>query len=204
MSQAQKTPFSRTLPLFAHAAALEEIKKRGDFLPGHVTAVAGQIVTVKFDIEGATFPGDLQMPVATSEYVRLPVQVGDLGVAIPSAVYLGGISGLGGGTANLTLRGNLSALLWLPVANKAWSAVDPNAVVLRAPNGVVLEDEDGHTTATLTPASFVVNAQTSITLQVGSHAIVINASGITIDGKPFLPHTHGGVQTGGGVSGPVS
>lgn len=203
MSQAQKTPFSRTLPLFAHRAALEEIKKRGDFLPGHVTAIDGQIVTVKFDIEGATFPGDLQMPLATSEYCRLPVQEGDLGVAIPSAVYLGGVSGLGGGTADLTLRGNLSALIWLPVANKAWSQVDPNALVLRGPNGVVLEDEDSQTTAVLTPDSFVVTAKTSITLQVGSHAIVIDSSGVTIDGKPFLTHKHTGVQTGGGVTGNV-
>lgn len=49
-----------------------------------------------------------------------------------------------------------------------------------------------------------ITAPDAITLTVGAHALIINTSGITIDGKPFLTHTHTGVQTGTGVSGPVA
>jgi hypothetical protein len=145
------------------------------------------------------------MPLATCEYIRKPIQPGDLGIAMPSTTYLGGISGLGGGTADTGLVGNLSALVWLPVANKAWpqSGIDPNALTLRAPNGVVLEDETGATKQTLTPTTITLSAANSITLVVGGKAIVITASGITIEGREFLAHTHNGVQTGGGVSGGV-
>ena len=57
--------------------------------------------------------------------------------------------------------------------------------------------------STATPGTYTVTAKTSITLQVGGHSIVINASGVTIDGRLFLAHQHLGVQTGGGVSGGV-
>lgn len=44
---------------------------------------------------------------------------------------------------------------------------------------------------------------TKITLQ--APAIEIDGGGnTTIDGKPFLPHTHDGVQAGGDISGPVT
>ena len=44
----------------------------------------------------------------------------------------------------------------------------------------------------------------TISLTVGGFGIQITSSGTTIDGKPFLPHEHGGVQTGGGSTGPVA
>lgn len=43
-----------------------------------------------------------------------------------------------------------------------------------------------------------------INLTVGGMGITITASGTTIDGKLFLPHTHTGVQSGGSNSGPVT
>lgn len=45
---------------------------------------------------------------------------------------------------------------------------------------------------------------TQITMTVGSHGIVITPSAVIIDGKPFLPHTHGNVTPGGGNSGGVT
>ncbi len=42
-----------------------------------------------------------------------------------------------------------------------------------------------------------------IELKFGSKKIEITASGITIDGKDFLLHTHSGVTVGGGVTGGV-
>ena len=202
MSSAQKIPFARSMSAFAKQKAVDEIIKRGQALPGHVVAVTGSIVTVSFNVSGVLLP-QVTMPVAGSEYIRLPIQVGDKGVAFPASVYLGGVSGLGGGTADTTQQANLTTLVWFPIGNTSFSAVDANAVTAYGPNGVVLKDSGGNTTLTLTPSGVVLNAQTSITLEVGSHSIVINSSGVTIDGKPFLPHTHSGVTTGGGVSGPV-
>lgn len=50
----------------------------------------------------------------------------------------------------------------------------------------------------------VIGTATSLTLSFGAKTIVINSSGVTIEGKLFLTHTHSGVTTGGGTSGPVS
>ena len=53
-------------------------------------------------------------------------------------------------------------------------------------------------------ASTAINiSDGSITLQVGSNALVINASGITLLNKDWLTHKHGGVTTGGGATGNV-
>jgi hypothetical protein len=210
MSNTQKTPLSRTLPQFVQQKVLDQISQLGLGVPGHVTVVDGAIVTVSFDVTGLTLPL-VQMPVAESAYVRLPIQVGDKGVAIPATWYLGGVSGLGGGTADTTQRGNLATLVWFPVGNQGWPSVNPNALVLQGPDGVVEQDAGGNTTSTLTPngvavsakETYAITAGTSITFSVGGVSIVINASGVTIDGVPFLPHTHSGVESGSDDSGPV-
>lgn len=204
MSSAQKQPYARNAPLLAQKQALDEIAKRGMALPGHVVAVSGQIVTVNFDVLDVTLP-QVKMPLATCEYIRKPIQIGDLGVAEPADVYLGSISGLGGGTADLTQRGNLSTLVWKPVANAAWSmppGADANTLALYGKTALLLLDSiAGNASIKLTSSG--------ITLAVGSHSIVITASGIsigpntTIDSKVFLAHGHSGVQTGGGNSGGV-
>lgn len=203
MSNAQKTPLARTLSSFSQQKALDEIAKRGQALPGIVKAVSGSIVTINFQVAGLTLP-QVTMPLFGPEYIRYPVQVGDKGVAFPASVYIGGVSGLGGGIADDTLRGNLSTLVWFPIANKSWTSVDPNALTLYGPNGVVLRDTGSGTTLTLTPTGLNISAQTSITLAVGSHSIVINSSGVTIDGKPFLTHEHTGVTSGGSNTGVVA
>lgn len=203
MSLAQKKPVSRTLSVFSQQKALDEIAKRGQALPGHVIAISGAIVTVNFDVVGVTLP-QVVMPLFGPEYIRYPIKVGDKGVAFPASVYMGGVSGLGGGIADTTLRGNLSTLVWFPCGNTSWSAVDPQAVTLYGPHGVVLQDSPTVTASVVAGQSNVtINANSTITLQVGTHAIVINSSGITIDGKQFLTHHHSGVTTGGGNTGNV-
>lgn len=190
MSNAQKTPLSRTLPLFTQRAAMAAIEERGSALPGTVKKVNGAIVTINFDVSGVTLP-EVTMAVFGSIYIRLPIQEGDLGVAFPASVYIGGVTGLGGGVADDTVQGNLATLQWFPASNANWPTVaDSNSLLLQGPNGVVLRDMEGHTTATLTPAGLVLAAQTSISLMVGSKGISINSTGTTIDGKLFLPHEH--------------
>jgi hypothetical protein len=214
MSTAQKTPLSRSLSTFAQKKALDEIAKRGMALPGHVVAVSGQIVTVNFDVDGVTLP-QIKMPLATCEYIRIPVQIGDLGVAEPADVYLGGISGLGGGRADLTLRGNLSALVWKPVANSNWTAPpgsDANTLALYGKLALLLlESITGSSSVKLTSAGItlafaggsIAMTSSGITLGFGGHTIVIDSAGVHIEGRNFLNHQHGNVQTGSGVSGGV-
>lgn len=202
---AQKIPLARSLSSFAQKKALDEIAKRGLALPGHVVAVSGQIVTVNFDVEGVVLP-QVTMPLATCEYIRVPIQVGSLGVAEPADVYLGGISGLGGGTADLTQRGNLSTLVWKPVANSNWPTPpgsDGNTLTFYGKSALLLLDSiAGHSSIKLTSSG--------ITLTCGSQSISITSSGIsigpntTIDGKLFLPHEHTDVETGGSNSGGVA
>ncbi|MHB8817012.1 MAG: hypothetical protein ACYDAE_27625, partial [Steroidobacteraceae bacterium] len=173
MSDAQKTPLSRTLPSFATAQALNEIQKRGAALPGHVVAVNGALVTVNFDIDVSPPIHNVTMPVAMGQYVRLPIQAGDKGVAISCDAYLGGISGLGGGTADLTQRGNLSTLLWVPVSNANWSSVGES---------LVLTDATGATVLSIGPTGFSAS--------FSGHTFTINSSGIYLDGTLWATHDH--------------
>jgi hypothetical protein len=210
MTNALKTPTSKSLNQIATRKAMDAIDQLGQALPGHVVAVNGAIVTVAFDVTGLTLP-QVKMPVFGPIYIRYPIQVGDKGVTFPIDVYLGGVSGLGGGTADTTPQGNLSTLVWLPVGNSNWPSVNSNALVLQGPDGVVEQDTGGNTTSALTPngvavsakETYAITAGTSITFSVGGVSIVINASGVTIDGVPFLPHTHSGVESGPDDSGPV-
>lgn len=209
MSQAEKIPLSRTMPKLVERGALDEIGALGLALPGHVVAVSGAIVTVAFDVAGATLP-QVTMPVAGSQYVRLPIQIGDIGVAVPASVYLGGASGLGGGVATLYQRGNLSSLIWQPIGNKNWTAVNADYVVVQGPSGVQIQDMSGTVVATFDKSSGVsitfgsgaIDMNSSeTTLSFGSHSVVINSAGVTIDGILWDTHYHTGVTTGGGITG---
>jgi hypothetical protein len=176
MGDAQKTPLTGTLPALATQQALNEIQKIGLRLPGHVVAVEGATVTVAFDIEGVPLP-QVTMAVQMSKYMRAPLQVGDLGFATTADAYLGGVTGLGGGTADLTQRGNLSMLVWVPVSNKGWVIPDPTASVMESANG-----------------QFIVSCGNGgITMSyAGTTLLQINTSGqVVINSRVFLNHDHG-------------
>jgi hypothetical protein len=74
---------------------------------------------------------------------------------------------------------------------------------------VTLRDTGSGTVFKLTPSGLSVTAGTSISLTVGAHSILINSTGVVIDGRPFLLHDHlpGAFVAGStpvtGVSGPV-
>ena len=76
------------------------------------------------------------MPVEGSEYIRLPIQVGDKGWVKAADAYLGGVSGLGGGVASLVRQGNLAALVFAPIGNTNFATVsNANAVTIYGVNG---------------------------------------------------------------------
>jgi hypothetical protein len=184
MSAEQKTPFAVSISNLIENKLGENQQAFGFQLPCRVVSVNGSIVTVNFEIDTGgefTFP-PVTCPIAQSTYVRLPVQVGDYGLCIAADARLGGVTGLGTGLAPLDLPFNLGALVYLPIGNKNWSSVDPNAVNINAPNGVVLRDTNNNTTITLVPSG--------VTVVHGSTQMVINATGVTITGNLLV---HGSI-----------
>ena len=155
----------------------------------------GSIVTVSFQVNSApwTLP-PITIPKSEDPWVRSPTQVGDFGFTVPGDCYLGGVSGLGGGTADLRPRANLSALVFVPISNKNSPPIDPNAAQIQGPNGAIIQ------TTTGTTCSIVAN-QNGITLTYGSKVVTLNASGLTIDGILWETHKHTNVQTGSSKTG---
>lgn len=192
-----KNPLMESMNRVSIQRASDALELQGMALPCHVTAVQGQIVTVAFDVVTDQTLPSVTIPVAASPYFWQPVQIGDKGVTVPADAYLGGVSGLGGGTAQLAQQpANLTALVFVPVANKAATVPDSAQAVVQGANGVLLRALTGSTKIDITPDG--------ITLSAGGHEIVIGAAGVVIDGKTFLTHQHLGVQTGSGESGGVA
>jgi hypothetical protein len=209
MSSAQKTPFAVSLSNYLGTKLEQNNEGFGWQLPCIVKAVNGSMVTVAFEVDTGgeiTFP-EVTCPIAQSRYVRLPVQVGDFGMCISANARLGGVTGLGKGLAPLGLPFNLGALVYVPIGNINWSAVDPNAVNINAPNGVVLRDTNNNCTVTLTP--------TGVNVVIGSTSFIVDGTGVTVNGKFTVngdvattgaltnngksvgsTHKHSGVQTG--------
>ena len=193
----QTTPLARTLTTFAQNEFLRQSQLDGQALPVSVVEVNGPFVVVQFEVQSPdfTFP-NVKVPQAISRYARPPTQVGDKGFVTSADVYLGGVTGLGGGVATFgRLDSNLSTLVFVPLSNTSWPNVDANAYNITAPNGAVIQDDSGNCKITLNSSS--------ITLQCGSNSIVINSSGVTIMGKDFLTHRHVGVRSGPDQSGVV-
>lgn len=185
----------------------------GKSLPCHVTAVAGQIVTVAFDLpQGAPWIlPEITIPVASSPYDYEPYQTGDTGFTVPADVYLGGISGIGGGQATWKRPGNLDALVFVPVGNQSFTAANANARIIQGPDGWIAQTTQGST-----PCSIVGNQQgitltygstqiamnaSSITMTAGGQTVTLSSSGFDIGGIEFGTHEHTGVTTGSGTSG---
>lgn len=184
---AQKTHYGLAINQFAEKKIADAIQLLGKALPCSVFAVSGSIVTVSFDLSNIPFTlPNVTMPMFGPEYIRYPTQVGDLGVTMVVDAYLGGVSGLGGGSANLLLHANLSTLFFMPVSSKNWTRTDdPNAVVIYGPDGTIIRDTAGKSKVTVNPNSGVTAAtggdQTNVNagtgLQVtGSTAKVIQAN----------------------------
>lgn len=171
--------------------AVEHINRTGRALPCRVTAVDGSIVTVAFEIQSSTrtLP-PVTIPKMESQWFREPTQVGDFGMTVPADAYLGGVSGLGGGTATLRPMPNLSALAWRPIASKSFSSVDPNAALVCGPNGAVIRDEGSTAVITLIPGQ--------ITLAAGGVSAVITETSISLNAPTI--YLNGNVAQAAGTS----
>lgn len=229
-NNSQKTPLAKSLNRFAEQKWNDAFQLVGKALPCSVVSVSGAIITVKFEVNTTFTLPNVTVPMYGAEYIRYPIKAGDKGVVFPADARLSGVSGIGGGIADLSTPGNLTALVFAPISNLGWSAVDTQAVTIYGPNGVALRDTGSASTVTLTPSgiamaapSITMNSSGIATMEAATTATVsgattdINASGavnisgssvnitgtLTINGTPYLVHHHGLVQTGTGVSGGV-
>ncbi len=148
------------------------IENTGRALPCSVISVNGAIVTVKFEVQSDWTLPQVTIPKNESPWVRSCTQVGDKGYCAPADYYLGGISGLGGGIADTTKRGNLSTLVFTPVSNSGSPPDDPNSVQLTGVAGFIIR--------TVNKACSIIGTLTTLTLTCSGYTIVINSSGITL------------------------
>lgn len=185
----ERLPLQESLNRLAINRALEAMGTQGASLPCRVVAVQGSIVTVAFEVQSGFAIPNITIPKLESAWIRSPTQVGDLGMTVPCDVYLGGISGLGGGTATLQRRNNLATLAWLPVASTGFSAVNTSQAFVSGPSGAVVQTQDG-------TVSMVVS-ESGVAITVGGKTWSFTAAGFTAsDSIVFETHVHGGVQSG--------
>lgn len=208
----EKQWFGQSLNQVGIARASEATHRLGKALPCVVTAVSGSFVTVAFEVNSApwTLPA-ITIPKAEGPWIRSPTQVGDYGLTMPADAYVTAISGQGGGTPDLTQPGNLAALVWVPVASRAFSTVDTTKAFVSGPTGVVMQTEDGHVALTLTEAglALVINGVTVSTWGGSGLAVVgtVTATGDVVSQSggtniSLTSHVHSGVTSGGSDTGP--
>ncbi|MEX3914895.1 hypothetical protein AB4Y43_01425 [Paraburkholderia sp. BR10872] len=178
-----RIPLAPALNEFAAKSINDAFQMTGKGLPCSVVSVSGAIITVKFEVNSQFTLPNVTVPLFGPEYIRYPIQKGDKGAVVPFDAYLGGMSGLGGGVADLTQRANLSTLVFLPIGNKLWTSVDPNAVTIYGPNGVVLRDTGSNSIITLTPSSIAIVAPNQIQLKTGSTTMTLTPTGWSITGS---------------------
>lgn len=182
----QKIPLAISLGNFTEQSVNDGLASVGQVYPCTVTEVGldgsgNTVVTVNFEVNPVSSTGSkitfppVTMPIAESQYIQLPVQVGDTGIAISASVRLGGITGLGSGLAPLTTPSNLGALVFMPISNSNWETLDPKAVVINAPNGSIIRTQDGNAIVTV--------SQDQIEVQYGNTTFVANNDGVTITGN---------------------
>jgi hypothetical protein len=190
--------------------ALEAIQNMGKSLPCVVTAIEGSIVTVEFYLDTSPWLlPSISIPKLESPWMRSPTQVGDMGLAVPAGTFLGGISGLGSGLADMRNPGNLAALYFVPISNQYSPPPNIMAATVQGPDGAIIQTTLGTASSVIvsstgTVVTFGVSSVNvgvaSITLSAGGHEVILDSAGFTIDGILFDTHVHGGVTTGGEVT----
>ncbi|HAW3351290.1 TPA: hypothetical protein ACGSHR_002878 [Escherichia coli] len=174
MSVEQKLNFGRNMNRFTENKLSEAFQAAGKILPASIVSQSGKMVTVAFEIHDTSyvFP-QVTIPLFGPQYIRYPMQPGDKGIVIPGDTYLGGVSGQGGGVADLTPPANLSALVFLPISNTEWDSVDGQVVTIYGPEGVTIRDQSSNTTFLLTPDSIAIQTVNQFMVTVGDTVLTL-------------------------------
>ncbi|HHT0502685.1 TPA: hypothetical protein ACTW6W_003682 [Raoultella ornithinolytica] len=179
----QRLNFAKSMNNFAEEKIAEAMQLVGKVLPATIVSQSGKMVTVSFSLTNIPFTlPQVTIPLFGPQYVRYPMQPGDRGIVIPADTYIGGMSGLGGGVADLTQPANLSALVYLPISNTEWQDVDGQVVTAYGPEGVTLRDSGSNTTFLLKPDSIAISTPDSFTITVGGTVFSLTGSKWSLSG----------------------
>lgn len=184
MSTEKKLNFAGNMNNFAANKIAQAQLMAGKVLPAAVVERNGNMVVIQVLLRNVPYVvPHLTVPLFGPEYIRYPLQPGDKGILIPADTYLGGVSGLGGGTADLTPPANLSALTFLPISNTEWESVDPNVLTMYGPEGVTLRDSGSNTTFLLTPESITIVTPEQFKVTVGGTAFTLTGTSWALTGQ---------------------
>jgi hypothetical protein len=190
--------FQPKLNASARNQALQVIRQTGRALPCTVVAVNGSLVQVNFEIAAPPTLPQLWLPKMGSQWSREPTQNGDTGITVPADTFLGGITGEGGVADTSINYGNLSTLIFVPVASTAFS-VPPRANIFwgNGPHGARIGDS-------ASAAYLDCNPDTgTVTIHAGGETWTFSASGFTMSSGVIAElHLHGGVAGGSSDTGP--
>ena len=196
MTMSTKLNAGKSMNDFAKGKVLDQLQINGRPLPAIVVQCTGNMVEVAFALNSSFTLPNVTIPIFGPEYIRYPMQAGDKGLVLPMETYIGGMSGQGGGTASLTTPANLSALVYLPISNTQWEAVDTDVLVMYGPEGVTLRDKESNTTFLLTPESITIVTPDSFKVTVGGSVLSLTKTDWVLSG------VNGELTDGGGTTSP--
>ncbi|WP_342326470.1 hypothetical protein AAFA31_10730 [Klebsiella michiganensis] len=183
MSIDNKLNFASSMNRFTERKIENALQKSGKVLPASVVKQTGNMITVSFELRDIPYVlPQVTIPLFGPQYIRYPMQPGDKGIVIPADTYIGGVSGQGGGTADMTPPANLSALVFLPISNTEWQGVDGQVVTVYGPEGVTLRDSGSNTTFLLKPDSIAISTPDSFTVTVGGTVFSLTAGRWSLSG----------------------
>ncbi|HFS3475482.1 TPA: hypothetical protein ACHYXB_000891 [Escherichia coli] len=184
MSIDNKLNFASSMNRFTERKIENALQKSGKVLPASVVKQTGNMITVSFELRDIPYVlPQVTIPLFGPQYIRYPMQPGDKGIVIPADTYIGGVSGQGGGIADMTPPANLSALVFLPISNTEWQGVDGQVVTVYGPEGVTLRDSGSNTTFLLKPDSIAISTPDSFTITVGGTVFSLTGSKWSLSGQ---------------------
>ncbi|EPF4805280.1 hypothetical protein ACSSF6_000341 [Escherichia coli] len=184
MSIDNKLNFASSMNRFTERKIENAFQKSGKVLPASVVKQTGNMITVSFELRDIPYVlPQVTIPLFGPQYIRYPMQPGDKGIVIPADTYIGGVSGQGGGIADMTPPANLSALVFLPISNTEWQGVDGQVVTVYGPEGVTLRDSGSNTTFLLKPDSIAISTPDSFTVTVGGTVFSLTGSKWSLSGQ---------------------
>jgi len=191
----QKTPLVDTLNRFTRGKIGSAAEILDKAMPATLVSMdeSNTIVTIQFEIDSVYTIPQVTCPIGFPEFIRLPLYAGMKGYVVPANYYMGGMSGLGGGRAQLTRMANLANCVWMPVGNKD-NLPTPNkdAAVLYGPDGAILTNKDS--VEVVGGASQTFNGVT-IKVDGKGNVIIYGAKSISTDVQGYGARTR---FTGGG------
>lgn len=174
-----KTPvaYAANRHIAARVNALAVLTGKG--LPCVVTEVLIGLVKVKFQVQSIFNLPELTMPVSGgTQFFRAPIQVGEVGRAIPTGVPLSSITGQATSTPNLGRVGNLETMAFEPLSGPVWPTptgfTGAKAMIYGAGDGVVIQD------IAVSPATVITITKDTIILKVATGKKVDVTAGGTV------------------------